>query len=98
MGTVSEDNSDGKDEMTIVIVSDSYPYVNLLLVSCSNIIGTVTEEDNSDKEDMEIVVSRSQYFHGNRLLESYPDSDSEGEPCILSNNRFLTWILTRKLI
>ena len=98
MGTVSEDNSDGKDEMTIVIVSDSYPYVNLLLVSYSNIIGTVTEEDNSDKEDMEIVVSRSQYFHGNRLLESYPDSDSEGEPCILSNNRFLTWILTRKLI
>ena len=66
MGTVSEDNSDGKDEMTIVIVSDSYPSVNLLLVSYSDIIGTVTEEDNSDEEDMEIVVSRSQSSHGGR--------------------------------
>ena len=66
VGTVTKDNSDKEDEMTIGIVSESYPHGDQQLVGYSDIIGRVTETDNSDEEDeTEIAVSESQPPHGN---------------------------------
>ena len=66
--TVTEDNSDKEDEITIEIVSDLHHHGDQQLVGYSDIIGTVTEEDNSDVEDeMEIhAYVDSNSFHGNR--------------------------------
>ena len=84
MGTVTEGNSDEKDEMAIGKVRDSHPHDDQQLVGYSDIIGTVTEEDNSDEEDeMEVAVSESQPPHGDQQLVSYADSDSDGESCNL---------------
>ena len=47
MGTVTKDNSDKEDEITIGIVSDSHSHGDQQLVGYSDFIGTVTEEDNS---------------------------------------------------
>ena len=59
VGSITEDNSDKEDEMTIDIVNDSHTHGYQELVDFSYIIGTVIEEDNSDKEDeMEIAVSK----------------------------------------
>ena len=82
VGTVTKDNSEEEDEMTIAIVSDSHPHGDQQLVGYSDIISTVIEEENSDEEDeMEIAVSELQPSHGDRILVSYPDSDSDGESC-----------------
>ena len=74
MGTVTKDNSDKEDEMTIGIVSDSHSHNDQQLVGYSEIIRRVTEEDNNDEDDeMEIAVSELQTPHGDRQLVSYPD-------------------------
>ena len=39
MGTITEDNNDNRDEITIVIVSDSHPHGDQKLVVYSDIIG-----------------------------------------------------------
>ena len=64
------------------VVSDSHSHGDQQLIGYSDFIGTVTEEDNSAKQDeMEISVSELQPPHGEQQLVSYPDSDSDGEPC-----------------
>ena len=99
VGTVTKDNSEEEDEMTIAIVSDSHPHGDQQLVGYSDIISTVIEEENSDEEDeMEIAVSELQPSHGDRILVSYPDSDSDGEPCNSRQQPPLHKVLTRKLI
>ena len=62
--TVTNDNSDTEDEMTIGIVSDLYPHGDQQLVCYCDIVGTVIEEDNSDeKGETEIAVSESRPPH-----------------------------------
>ena len=51
VGTITEENSDEEDEMTIGTVGDSHPHRDQQLVCYSDNIGTVTVEGNSDEED-----------------------------------------------
>ena len=79
VGTVTEDNSDKEDGMTLGIVTCIRMVTS---VGYSDIIGTVTEEENSDEEDeMEIAMSESRPPRGDRQLVNYLDFDSDGEPC-----------------
>ena len=64
METVTKDNSDTEDEMTIGILSDLYPHGDQQLLRYCDIIVRVIEEDNSDeKDESEIAVSESQPPH-----------------------------------
>ena len=70
VGTVTKDNSDKEDEMTIGMVSHSHPHGDQQLVGYTDTTGRVTEEDNSDEDEMEIAVSELQRPHSDRVLVS----------------------------
>ena len=82
VGTVTEDNSDKEDKITIGIISNPHPHGDQQLADYSDTTGTVTKEDNSDEEDrMQTALSESQPLHGDRQLVNYTDSDSNSESC-----------------